>query len=375
MTVARQQLALALALHCERIVCIAHALDPDLVELQHVAERVGVQFNVISGPRQLVGLVTTIDELIVLGDGLFVSVPEAATVLEQGQAVLVQPIEQGLAAGFERIDLNHAGAAAMRIPGRLVERIAELPADCDAASALQRIALQAGLRQRSIPTATGNGIFWTIVRSEDEAHALEPLWIRQRTRDDVPLSPSRGLALLAVRTLGPAMLHAGSGAFVVVMAAALLVLLALGAGWFGLIGLGLVLSALGWVLREIAVLLARIEGETLTSTRGLDGRVAYGWLTDGVIMTLVGWSWVIPVGQPVAHRFFPTFVLIGLLRLLPRALAGRWTAWLDDRALLALLLAVAVATGVSAMAIYLAVVLLLAAGILLPRGEVQLTRP
>lgn len=374
-SVARQQLALALALDCERIVCIANALDPDLVELQHAAERAGRQFNIIAGPRQLVGLVTTVDEVIALGDGLFVSVPEAAAALEQGQAVLVQPIEQGLAAGFERIDLNHAGAAALRIPGRLVERIAELPADCDAISALQRIALQSGVRQRPIPVQTGSGIFWTLVRSEDEAHTLEPQWIRQRTRDDISLSPGRGLALLAVRTIGPAMLHAGSGATVVVAAAALLVLLGIGAGWFGLVGLGLSCCAIGWILREIAVLLARIEGDALRPRRGLDSRDAYGWLIDGVVVTLAGWSVVVPPGEAAPERYFPALVLVGLLRLLPRVLAGRWTAWLADRALLATALAIAVATGVGIAAIHLSVVLLLAAGILLPRGELQLTQP
>lgn len=374
-SVARQQLGLALALHCERIVCIAHALDPDLVELQHAAERTGAQFNVITAPRQLMGLVTTVDEVIALGDGLFVSVPEAAHALEQGQAVLVQPIEQGLAAGFERIDINHASAAAMRIPGRLVERIAELPSDCDANSALQRIALQSGVRQRAIPAQPGNGVFWTLVRSEDEAHALEPQWIRQRTRDDLSLSPARGLALLTVRTLGPAMLHAGSGAAVVVAAAGLLVLLALGAGWFGLIGLGLSFCAAGWVLRDVADLLARVEGDPLSPRRGVDGRAIYGWLIDAVVITLAGWSVVAPAGSTLPERYFPALVLVGLLRLLPRALAGRWTAWLGDRALLALALAITFTAGVGLQAIHLSVILLLGAGILLPRGELQLTQP
>ena len=184
LTVARQQLALALELRCDRVICIAPRLTAELVELQHLAEAAKCQFHVVANARALVGLVTTVDEVFVLGDGLFVSIPEAAALLEEGQAVLVQPIEQGLAAGFERIDLNHAGAAAMRLPGRLIERLAELPTDCDATSSLQRIALQAGVRQRPIPAPGKDGLFWTMVRSEDEAHALEPLWVRQRTRDE-----------------------------------------------------------------------------------------------------------------------------------------------------------------------------------------------
>lgn len=376
MTVARQQLALALALGCERIVCIVHAASPELAELQQAAESAGAHFNLIPGPRQLIGLVTTIDEVIVLGDGLFVSTPDAAALLEQGPAVLVQPIEQGLAAGFERLDINTAGAAAMRIPGRLVERIAELPADCDATSALQRIALQAGVRQRQIPGPVGAALFWSLVRSEEEAHALEPLWIRQRTREDAPLGPSRWIALLAVRGLGPALLHAGSGAGVMAIAAAVLAILALGTGWFGFSGIALGFCGLGWITRETAAMLARIEGDGSPASGPIASRVAYGWLIDAVMVTLATWSaGALHPGLPLADRIFPPLVLIGLLRMLPRTLDGRWSRWLDDRALLALFLSVTILAGVGTGAIYLASVLLLVLGILLPRGEQRLTRP
>lgn len=375
MSIARQQLGLALALECERIICLAHGLSAELIELQQAAEAGAAQFNVIANPRQLLGLVTTVDEVFVIGDGLFVSTPDAAALLEQGQAVLVQPIEQGLAAGFERIDLNHASAALMRMPGRLVDRIAELPSDCDATSALQRIALQAGVRQRLIPAPSGTTLFWTIVRSEEEAHALEPQWIRQRTRDDIPLSPARGLALLAVRGLGPALLHAGSGASMVGMAAAVLVIIALGAGWFGYIAAGLTCCAIGWALQEVASLLARIENDTALQPRTLNSRVVYGWVLDAALITLAGWSAALLPGQSLLGRFFPAAMLVGLLRLLPRALAGRWTASLQDRSLLALLLAGAVVASAQATAIELAALLLVTVGIVLPRGELVLTRP
>lgn len=374
-TVARQQLALALELKCERIVCLATGLRPEVVELQHIAEAAGAQFHVLGNNRALAGLVTAVDEVIVLGDGLFVSIPQAAGLLEEGQAVLVQPIEQGLEAGFERIDLNHAAAAAMRVPGRLVERLAELPSDCDAASALQRIALQAGVRQRPIPSPGQDGQFWTLVRSDDEAHALEPQWIRQRTRDEGVLSPSRGLALLAVRSFGPAMLHAGSGATALVIAAAVLVLMALGAGWFKLVSLGLGLLALGWILREAAVLLARIESETVRGRKGLDGQEIYGWICDGVLIVLAAWGSQLHAGQHFLDRLFPPFMLVALLRILPRLMSPRWAGWLGDRAVLALGIAAAMLAGAASEAIHIGAALVAIAGILLPLGQSRLTRP
>ena len=338
LTVARQQLGIALALDCERIVCLAPTITPDIVQLQHLAEARGAQFHVISGPRPLLGLITASDEVIALADGLFGSTAEAVDLLSEGQAVLVQPIEQGLAAGFERIDLNHAAAGAIRIPGRLVEQIATLPADCDAVSALQRIALQAGVRQRPIPAPGLDGLFWTLVRSDAEAHTLEPQWIRQRTRDTVPLGPARGLALLAVRSFGPALLHAGTGAQALVIAAVVIALLALGAGWFGLSVLGLGLVAMGWVLRESAALLARIEQDAPSRRHGIDSLTAYGWAIDGVVVLLLGWGMGLAPGHSWLDQMFPPFMLIAQLRIVAAIHDGRWGAWLTDRSVLSVAL-------------------------------------
>lgn len=375
MTVARQQLALVLALGCERVVCIAQGLAPELIELQHVAEAAKVQFHVVAGPRPLAGLVTANDEVIALADGLFASAAEATALLDQGQGVLVQPIEPGLAAGFERIDQSLAAAGAMRLPGRLVERIAELPADCDAASALQRIALQAGLRPRALPAFGQPGQFWTLVRSEDEAHAIEPLWIHQRTSDGAPLGPSRWLARAAVRGLGPALLHAGSSPLTVVIAAAAVALLALGAGWFAWAALGLGFCALGWVLRESAALLARIDSDAGRPHRGLDSRTTYGWMIDGIIVALAGWGSNPGAWHGDYGRYFPALMLVALLRILPRSLGPRAAAWLEDRALLALGLAAAILAGLGSAAIHLGAVAAALAGILLPPLASRLTRP
>lgn len=376
LSVARQQLGLALALRCERIVCIAAGLDPELVALQHQAEQSGAQFNVIGGARHLVGLVTAIDDVIVLGDGLFASTLEAVGLIEKGQGVLVQPIERGLAAGFERIDINHASAAAMRIPGRLVERLAELPADVDAVSALQRIALQAGVPQRSIPATGSEGSFWTLVRSEADAHALEPLWIRHRTRSAGTLTPGEGLALLGVRALGPSLLHAGSGATVAIVTAAVLALFGLGAGWLGFAPLGMAFLGLGWILRRAGSLLVRIENDTEDTSRTMQLRLSvYGWLLDLMIVEVTTWSLPAGPGLPAASPYFAPIVLIALLRIVPRATGGRWSAWLEDRSLLVVLLVSSMLAGVTGEAIQLAALLLAIAGIAVPRGELRITRP
>jgi hypothetical protein len=199
--------------------------------------------------------------------------------------------------------------------------------------------------------------------------------VRQRTRDEGALSPSRGLALLAVRSFGPAMLHAGSGALALVIAAAVFALLGLGAGWFNLLPLGLGLVAVGWLLRECAVLLARIESDAVHLRKGLDGKELYGWLCDGLIVVLAAWGSHMHLGQHFADRLFPPFMLVALLRILPRLFAARWAGWFGDRALLALALGGAIAFGAGSAAVHVAAALAGVAGMIASLGPTRLTRP
>ena len=341
LTVARQQLSIALALDCERIICLAPALTSDIVALQHIAERRRAQFHVVAGARPLLGLVTAADEVIAFADGLFASTAEAVDLISEGPGVLVQPVEQGLAAGFERIDLNSAAAGAMRIPGRLVEQIATLPTDCDAISALQRIALQAGVRQRPIPAPGQDGLFWTLVRSDAEAHTIEPQWIRQRTRDTVPLGPA---------------------------------LLAIGAAWFTFAALGLALCAIGWILFESGALLARIEDDGGRDKRAIDGLTAYSWVIDAIIVGLLGWSSELEFAQPWYFQLFPPFMLLALLRIVASIYTGRWSGWLTDRSLLALALIGALLGRIGTIATYGGAVIAAIAVLVLLSRKSRLTR-
>ncbi len=363
-TLARHQLGVVLALGCERIVCLAQAFDEHIADLQSVTEAAGAKFHLIAEPRALVGLVTAIDEVVALGDGLLALPRTAVALLEVGPAVLVQPVDAGMAAGFERLDLNHADAGAMRVPGRLVERLAELPADCDGFSALQRIALQGGVPQRMLPaTALAEGR-WTLVRSETEAHAAEVHWIRLQTEMSGGDNASLAAAQFAVRRLGPALLHAGSGNRVVAAAAAATAMMALIAGRFHWVVPGFILAGFTWILLCAAVLLARVERETLhlPSPRILRGLV-FAWGMDGLLAVLMIECGSYLPGQTIADKAFAPVMLLGVCRLVPQRLAGGWSHWLRDRGLLALALAGFGAAGILGPGIELTTVLLLAAGL------------
>ncbi len=355
-TLARHQLGLALALGCERVICIAPALDAHLVALQHMAEAARARFHVLTGARGLVSLVSAADEVIALADGLLAWPDLALPLLEAGPGVLVQPIETGLGAGFERIDINHASAGAMRVPGYLVERLAEMPADCDVFSCLLRAALQARLTQRMLPGEVYESGRWSLVRSEAEAHVVEMAWIRLHSLRSGVASPTGMIARHAVRRFGPALLHAGSNGAVLAVVALVLAMLGLVSSWFGLPAIGFVACAISWVLISTATMLGRIERDSLhLPPLAINWNRVFGWLMDGVLAILMATTISAVPGHIIAERLFAPVMLLGLARLVPQVVpsdvsatrTGGWAGWLRDRAVLAGMLAVAAFFGVA----------------------------
>jgi hypothetical protein len=374
-TLARHQLGIALALECQRVICIAREVDPELIALQHEAERFGMRLHVIPGPRALAGLVTGNDELIVFTEGLLAAPQEAIGLLDTGQGVLVQPIESGLAAGFERIDINHAAAGLMRIPGRLVDGFAGLPPDVDIPSALIRIALQAGIAMAPVPAASREGARWKLIHDEVEAHEIEDAWIRLHMGEAVLPTPGVLLSRLSVLAFGPSLMHSGSGWRFVALGALAVMLLALAAGWLGYAGVALALCAVAWTVRRAAGLLERVEHDSLKLQQSaISSEQVLGWLLDIELIVLVVWSAPLLPWESVLARVFPPFILVCLTRLLPRLLLRGWIAWLDDRALLALLLALAAAFGILVPTVQVLGMVLVIAALLLSAGKSQLTR-
>lgn len=366
---ARHQLSLVLAAGCERVVCVARDFGPDLIALQHEAERGGARFQVIAGARGLTGLVTAADEVLVMAEGLLPITGDALRLLDGPPAVLVQPAEAGIPAGYERIDLNHASAGLMFLPGRLVDRLTELPADADPASALLRIALQAGVTQRSVPDEVRLGGRWLMVRTEDEADHAEESWMARHTSGG-GATPGSLLARLLVRQFGPALLHDGSGANGLAITAMVLAFVGFAAAWFGYVVLGLGFAGVGWVIGRAAALLARIQRETLSLRSNYPFRqLVFDGLFDTLLVAMLVLALPALPGELLVQRCFAPVVLIGLVRLLPRGFAAAWTVWAEDRLVLVLVLAVLVLGQVLEPGLPALVAALLLAGLVLPRDK------
>ena len=339
-SIARHQLGLALALGATRIVVHAEMLSAEIVEIQHVAEQRGARFHIITAARALVPLVSAEDELIVFAEGFLAMPEDARRILDEAPGVLALPVEAGVAAGFERIDINHAWAGAMRMAGRVVAGLGDLPPEWNPVAALLRLATQARLPLRPVPQALLAAGRWRLVRNEADAHAAENDWLAQHTAAGHVRSPGEWLAVQAVRRIGPALLHARTRPWVAMAAALLLVLLALGAGWWGRAGLAFALVGLGWVVLQAGRLLARVEQASLMQASGrLRGGALFGPLVDGALVAICAWR---ASGGPAAQTaWFPPLVLVLILWLFPVVLRDfRWTAWLCDRLLVALTLLV-----------------------------------
>jgi hypothetical protein len=279
-----------------------------------------------------------------------------------------------MAAGFERLDLNHAAAGAFRIPGRLVERLLELPPDVDVPSALTRIALQAGIARLEVPATARDGARWRLIRDEAEAQAIEAEWIRLHMGERRAAPPQILLSRLGLKALGPSLLHGGNGSVVVLAGALAATLIGLGAGWFRFAVVGLLFLATAAVLRESAAILRRIERASLSqSPPSLTPETVLGWAIDLALVALVVWNLPALLLETTVQRTFAPLILLMLARLIPRLLDGIWGPWVEDRTVLALLLAVAAGTDVLLPGVQLLAILLALAGIVFSRGKPRIT--
>ncbi len=375
-SVIRHQFSLALAMGCARVVVLSETPDGELPALRDLAEERGVQINVISTARALLSLVAPEDDLVVLNDGLLALPEELLLRVEEGYGVYVLPIETGLAAGFERIDINHASSGLMRLPGRIVAGLGDLPGDWDAPSALLRLAIQAGVRQVPVPATLVETGRWTTVRHEADAQAIEPRWLRFHTASENGRSPGQWLAASLVHWLGPVVLNAGTSPVVITLAAVLTAILGAGAGWFGFAWLGFLLLGAAWLIRQTAVLLTRVEGGAVEPRAGT--AAAFLWGGDLLFVLIASWRSEIPVapGIPAGSALFAPVVLFALLHLVMRIVPQETSAhgWFADRLLVGIGLGVVSISAPFDAALMIVVILLLLTGLILP-GFIKATAP
>src|SRR5690606_15017882 len=234
--------------------------------------------------RGLLGAVRADDELLVLAPGLLPEASDALDALGTRKGVLVFPAGPGVAAGFERLDLNRAWAGAVVVGGAQVERLSELPPDIETTSALVRVALQARLPERTLSEALLVDGTWQTVPDGTAATAIDQAWLRRHLPPVRPSTPTAWLVTQLFRRFGNRMLSAPVRRMPLLPGAAALLLGAVVATWFAYPALGFILLALGAFLALAGGELAHLRRAPFGNALPGGFAAAMPWMVDGALL-------------------------------------------------------------------------------------------
>jgi hypothetical protein len=356
-TIACRQLDFALAAGCDTVIALGDGASAEAIALRHAAEAAGARFQTIRDGHGLLGAVRADDDLLALAAGLLPEAPMALEVLGKGKVVLVLPAGVGTAAGFERIDLERAWAGAVVVGGAHIERLADLPADMEPASALVRIALQAHVKERRLPDTLMTDGSWIILRDGAEAPAVQEGWLKRHLAAVTPWLPTRWLAVQALRPVAARLLAARRSIEALAAGAAVVLAASVLAAWLGFAALGFALVPMGAVLAQAVLALTALWYAPFGRSRRRPELAALlPWLVDVALLACA----VLAIEGSWLHRLFPPLVLLGMLHLPRPADPAGWLALPGDRALLAALLAVAAAFDIAEPAVMLVSLTLIA---------------
>ncbi len=341
--VARHQLEIAAAAGAKRVLVLGDPGD-ERVEMMLGAARVaGLPAKIVRDAPAFCGEVTAADELLVFGDSLMADASLALD-LSSGRGVATLPVEQGLAAGFERIDAEHAWAGLMVVPGSLAERLRELPRDCDIASSLLRIALMTRLQAHPVDVAALSDGRWALIRSDADAQAAEKRRLAATIAEASGQTVGTKIAARAAQQFGARLLEQDHGDVLLAAVGMLLVGAALAAtavqlGWLAFLFMGL-----SWMVLRGHRVLQAVRRQTRMRPRGRDIGPVLFLAFDCVMVAVMAVNGGPGLARPPA--WFAAFMAVALLRLAAAELPyAPIRPWLDDRFLLCLALALSAIWG------------------------------
>lgn len=335
------QIDCAAHLRCDRVICLAGGTGPDLGAARAYAERQSLRFDTVDSLGRLSGLVTADDEVIVLADGVLPDRAALVHALAERPGVVAFPAETALPLGFERLDAERAWSGALRMRGDGVARLADLPADCDFASSLLRIALQSGVRVVVLQPASLNEGTWQRRVDRQASAEVEWRWVTRQVEPAPFVAPGKAMGdRMALRWAQDAGGGRWSRAPHLVAAAA--AALAFGAGLAASPVAGLALLLIASFALAVAEVFHRVE------TLGAPPRTARSILPltrllgDGLLIGLLA---LLIVAEPAWLRVFLPLALVALLHLGAIAARSPLSALYADRIVLLALLVAAASLG------------------------------
>ena len=227
------------------------------------------------------------------------------------------------------------------MPGRLVERLSELPPDCDAISALLRIALQGRVPEKILPEAVLAEGRWVMIQSSAQIAGLEPDWFRRHAARPTPFAPGRALARIAVGALGGRLLGRGVKPGLFTALGIAVAGMGVAGGWLGQAVAAIAACGIGWLLVEYGSALRWVAGAGSGDARPDERKgLAFDQPIDLAFMAVLALAM-----SEAPDSLFAPFIFIGLLRLAGWLFTQKWAEFLQDRALLAIILGLAAAFG------------------------------
>jgi hypothetical protein len=352
-SVAERQLEFALAHGARRLVLLGDGASPQAIALRHMAEKAKCKVVNVSGPHAAASVCAGDGMVLVLQPGVL---PSAGGPIERlaGGGVLSLPAGAGIEAGFERIDLARAWAGALVIAGAKLTRLLDLPEDADTNAAILRIALQAQLPEVMLDEDLLARRVWVLLRRGEDAGAIERDWLIRHLPRPRRLALSPGVAIFALRILGPRLLARGGGLAAYLGTVLLLCVAGVAGAWFGFAAAGFAALVVAPILFEFVLGLARLR-----AAPGLPS-VHLRKLRIIIDISLVLASIFAIDGRPI-HQLFAPLVLGLALNSGPRSDASLWTAF-RDRALAAGIVLAGILLQSAEIGVMAAALLALAAG-------------
>ena len=310
-SVLSHQIDCAAHLGCDRVLCLASGIGPDLGSAKSYAERAGLRFDVADSVMRMIGQVTGDDDVILLADGILPDRTVVVSALARRSVVLAFPEQPAIELGFERLDATRAWSGALRTRGGSVERLADLPADCDLGSSLLRVALQAGASVMELdPTALAEGTWQRRVDLRATSDA-EWKWITRQVNPASFATPVRAL----IERMGLRWAHDAAGGrwtrapHVAGLIAGMLAFAGALAGW-PVAGLAALLAAS--ISMTIAGIFDRVEALGARPRPSRPVSAIAGWLRDGLMVALLAME---AATVPAWLGLVLPLLLVGLLRL------------------------------------------------------------
>lgn len=257
-TVTWHQVQAALALGCERIVCLADMPGAELAGLQREVEGRGARFSAIASPRALSGLVSAADTLFAFAPGILPDREWLTQALGARAGVAALPADRAVERGFERIDRDRGWAGVLSTRGDAVETLGSLPPDADPISGLLRIALQRGARCVDVPDRWLDDGRWALLADAGAARRIESGWQERHVPAPSLDRPAEAVAHYAARGLLSRVAGQPRAPTAVAICGALLALAGGATGYLGSTLGGLALLALGAFTLQVGDRLARL---------------------------------------------------------------------------------------------------------------------